>query len=238
MQRQWGISDSAMLVIVAFVSQKGGVGKSTLCRALATSAAAAGTTVAVADLDFQQETVGKWAERREEYDAGPTISVERHASAAEAVDAGAQEDCLLILDAPPRASRGTLEIARRADLIVQPTGPGIDDLDPAILLFHELTRAAVPNEKLVMALSRVASKSEEDLARRYVEKAGYAVLPGSIQERTIYREAHNRGLSITELKDLDGGAMALMHGLLGLITERVKTRVQSAQPKPRTGRKA
>ena len=46
-----------MLVIVGFVSQKGGVGKSTLSRALATSAAAAGTTVTVADLDVQQETL-------------------------------------------------------------------------------------------------------------------------------------------------------------------------------------
>lgn len=51
-----------MLVIVGFVSQKGGVGKSTLARALATSAAAAGTTVTIADLDVQQETVKRWAD--------------------------------------------------------------------------------------------------------------------------------------------------------------------------------
>jgi len=38
-------------LIVGFVSQKGGVGKSTLSRALATSTAAAGTKVTIADLD-------------------------------------------------------------------------------------------------------------------------------------------------------------------------------------------
>jgi chromosome partitioning protein len=120
---------------------------------------------------------------------------------------------------------------------VQPTGPGVDDLDPAILLFHELSRAGIPAERLVMALCRVASKSEEELARRYVEKAGYVVLPGSIIERTSYREAHNRGLSISELKDLDAHAKALMHGLLGRITASVKVRVEAAQArKKRAGR--
>jgi chromosome partitioning protein len=228
-----------MLVIVAFVSQKGGVGKSTLARALATSASAAGTNVVVADLDFQQETVGKWAERRDEYDSGPAIKVERHATAAEAIGTASLENQLLVLDAPPRASRGTLEIARRVDLVVQPTGPGIDDLDPAILLFHELSRSGIANDKLAMALSRVASKSEADLARRYVEKAGYTVLPGFIQERISFREAHNRGLSIAEPNDLDRGSTALMHGLLGLITERVKARVRAPQTaKRKTGRMA
>ena len=217
-----------MLVIVGFVSQKGGVGKSTLSRALATSAAAAGTMVTIADLDIQQETVKRWADRREEYGAGSEVIVAGYDTAKEAMDSVAGENQLLIIDAPPRASRGTLEIARRADLVVQPTGPGVDDLDPAILLFHELSRAGIPADKLVMALCRVASKGEEELARRYIEKAGYTVLPGSILERTAYREAHNRGLSISELKDLDANSRVLMHGLLGLITASVKTRVEAS----------
>ena len=44
----------AMSVVVAFVSQKGGVGKSTLARALVTSATRAGLTAKLADLDVQQ----------------------------------------------------------------------------------------------------------------------------------------------------------------------------------------
>jgi chromosome partitioning protein len=226
-----------MLVIVGFVSQKGGVGKSTLSRALATSAAAAGTKVTVADLDAQQETLKRWAERRDEYGAGPDVAVRSYETASEAITSAAGENQLLIIDTAPRASRGTLEIARRADLVVQPTGPGIDDLDPAILLFHELSRAGIPGDRLVMGLCRVASKSEEELARRYVEKAGYAVLPGSVIERTSYREAHNRGLSISELKDLDAHSKALMYGLLGRITASVKARVEAAQTrKKRAGR--
>ena len=42
--------------MVAFISQKGGVGKSTLARALAREAAAGGLGVKIADLDTQQGT--------------------------------------------------------------------------------------------------------------------------------------------------------------------------------------
>ena len=143
------------------------------------------------------------------------------------------------LDAPPRASRGTLDIALRVDLVVQPSGPGIDDLDPAILLFHELSRAGIADAKLVIALTRVASRREEDLARKYVEKAGYTVLPGSMLERPAYREAHNRGLSLAEVPDLDQRSQDLLRGLLAMIVDRVKVRMHGVdRARKRTGRKA
>jgi chromosome partitioning protein len=45
-----------MPLVVAFISQKGGVGKSTLARGLATFAIANGAKTKVADLDLQQRT--------------------------------------------------------------------------------------------------------------------------------------------------------------------------------------
>ena len=49
-----------MVAVIAFVSQKGGVGKSTLARALAREAAASGLKVKVADLDPEQATIVDW----------------------------------------------------------------------------------------------------------------------------------------------------------------------------------
>ena len=119
-------------------------------------------------------------------------------TAAQAIQACGISGELLIIDAPAGTSKATLEIAKHADLIVQPSGAGIDDLDPAIILFHELMREGVSVDRLVLALCRVATQVEENAARAYVEKAGYSVLPGCIPERAAYRDAHNRGHAITE----------------------------------------
>ena len=53
-----------MTTVIAFVSQKGGVGKSTLSRALAREAAASGLAVKIADLDTQQSTSVDWHRQR------------------------------------------------------------------------------------------------------------------------------------------------------------------------------
>ena len=113
-----------MTTIIAFVSQKGGVGKSTLSRALAREAAIGGLRTKIAD----------------QYD-------------------------LLIIDGPARTSTGTLEIARVADLVVQPTGASVDDLRPAIREFHALLQAGVTKDKLTFALNRIGTPTEEDAAR-------------------------------------------------------------------------
>ena len=218
-----------MLVIVGFVSQKGGVGKSTLARALATVAAAARIKVKLADLDPRQQTVARWEERRQENEAGPALDVASFQTAAQAIQACGTSGELLIIDAPAGTSKATLEIAKHADLLVQPSGAGIDDLDPAIILFHELVREGVSLDRLVLALCRVATQVEENAARAYVEKAGYAVLPGCIPERAAYRDAHNRGHAVTETRDKTRSAKtdALMDGLLAMITEKVKARVRA-----------
>ena len=52
----------------------------------------------------------------------------------------------LIIDGPARTSQGTLEIARVADLVVQPTGASVDDLRPAVREFHALIKAGIPQD--------------------------------------------------------------------------------------------
>jgi chromosome partitioning protein len=218
-------------VIVSFVSQKGGVGKSTLARALL---AVAGhmMTARLADLDPHQGSVTAWEKTRRRNDAGSPFQVVAYKNAAEAI--AASEDVeLLIIDTPARATRETLWIAQHSDLVVQPTGPSADDLRPAILTFHELVRAGVPEKRLVMAISRILSEGEETNTRAYIESAGYDVLEGSIPERIAYREAQNCGQAITETKSdkLNKRAEVLMEDLLTKVTASIKARVQSRRRK-------
>jgi chromosome partitioning protein len=188
-----------MGTIVGFISQKGGVGKSTLARGLAREAAAGGLSVKLADLDIQQGTSVNWYRRRLNAEIEPVFSVESFKTASQALKLADQFD-YLILDGPARASAATLEIARAATLIVQPTGSSVDDLEPAVLTFHELVREGVPRDRLVFALARLGTDAEETETRAYITKAGYTALAGSTLERPAYRQASNAGLSITETR--------------------------------------
>jgi AAA domain len=86
-----------MTTIIAFVSQKGGVGKSTLSRALAREAANSGLKVKVADLDTQQGTTTDWNRRRLDAGFEPHIAVEAFATAAQALQIASQYDLLIIV---------------------------------------------------------------------------------------------------------------------------------------------
>ena len=135
-----------MTTVIAFVSQKGGVGKSTLSRALAREASASGMKVKIADLDTQQATCIDWNRIRLKKDIHPIIGTEMFGNADQALKAAIQYE-LFIIDAPARTSSGTLEIARIANLVVQPSGPSGDDLRPAVKEFHALVKAGIRQEE-------------------------------------------------------------------------------------------
>src|SRR6516165_11383506 len=150
-----------MPAVIAFVSQKGGVGKSTLARALAAVCSQAGLEVVLADLDPRQQTLIQWQKARTAQRVSPRLSVEPFDNAAEAVIERADACDVLILDTPGGVNDDTLSVARMAHLIVQPTGPSLDDVHPTVLLFHELVAVGIPKSRLVAALCRVLDEEEE-----------------------------------------------------------------------------
>lgn len=208
-----------MTIVVAFVSQKGGVGKSTLARAVAREAAAGGLSVKIADLDIQQGTSVDWNRQRLATGIQPSISVESFATAAQALSSVKGYD-VLIIDGPARTSRGTLEIATASNLVVQPTGASLDDLRPAVREFHALMKADIPQERLVFALNRIGTVNEETESRNYLVDAGYRVLDGCLVERPGYRQAQNSGYAITETRysALNNRADILVQSLIDLVT--------------------
>jgi len=204
-----------MASVIAFVSQKGGVGKSTLARALAREAAAGGLRVKVADLDTQQGTSVDWNRARLDAGIEPSLSVESFKTAAQALAVADHFD-ILILDGPARTSQATLDIARAASLVVQPTGASLDDLRPAVREFHALVKAGIPHDRLAFALNRIGTDAEEVDARAYLAEAGYSVLAGCLVERPAYRKAQNGGHAVTETRyaALNTRADALIQSLI------------------------
>ena len=65
--------------IIGVVSQKGGVGKSTLCQLIAREAAALGRQAKILDFDVKQLTSTDWVRERLERDIEPAIEIDpRH----------------------------------------------------------------------------------------------------------------------------------------------------------------
>ncbi len=138
-----------------------------------------------------------WHRTRLNADIEPMVFVEAYRTAAHALKQAAQYD-LLVIDGPARTSSATLEIARVASLVVQPTGASVDDLRPAVREFHALIKAGIPPERSTFALNRIGTDAEEADARAYIAEAGYAMLAGCLPERPGYRKAQNVGLAVTE----------------------------------------
>lgn len=128
---------------------------------------------------------------------------------------------MLIIDAPARTSKGTLAIARVADLVVQPTCASTDDLRPAVREFHALVKQGVPKSKLAFALNRISTAAEEAETRGYIAEAGYATLDGCLLERPAYRKAQNRGHAVTETSyaGLNAKADALIQALIDRVED-------------------
>jgi chromosome partitioning protein len=209
-----------MSTIIAFVSQKGGVGKSTMARALAREATVGGLKTKIADLDTQQGTSVDWHRIRLDAGIQPVVAVEAFATADQALKVASEYD-LLIIDGPARTSKGTLAIAKVAHLVVQPTGSSTDDLRPAVREFHALVKEGIARNKLAFALNRIGTAREEAEAREYIAEAGYAVLDGCLGERPAYRKAQNTGHAVTETSyaGLNAKADALIQALIDKVED-------------------
>lgn len=187
-----------MTYILGMVSQKGGVGKSTLARMMAREFVAGGLAAKIADLDTQQQTCTHWAGRRAENNIDPEIQVQSFASVKSALEEAERFDAL-ILDGKPNASEQTIEIAKAADLVVIPTGQTVDDLHPGVVLAHSLRKKGISPEKISFAMFKTTgSERENTAAREYISQAGYMVLEGEVGVSTAYGSASDQGRAITE----------------------------------------
>jgi chromosome partitioning protein len=189
-----------MAIFLGMVSQKGGVGKSTLARLVAREYANAGWSIKIADLDISQGTSFNWQARRLRNVLEPVIPVERFGTVEQAIKASAPYD-LVIMDGPPHSNAGTLKIAEASTMLILPTGLALDDLEPSVLLAHELVKKGITRGKIIFALCRVGdSEAEITEARAYIDQAGYTVVKGAIPEKTAYRRASDEGRTLTETR--------------------------------------
>lgn len=185
-----------MAISIACLSQKGGVGKSTLSRLIARTYAGAGWTVKICDFNTKQKTSVDWAALRMSSQIAPEIAAEAFTNVKSALK---QDFDLLVLDGRPDSDTTSLDCARGAAVTVIPTSVTFDDLKPQVLFAHELIAKGVDRRRVVFVLNRTGdSQAAIRDARAYIESAGYFVLQHDLPARTAYEIAQNSGYSVSE----------------------------------------
>ena len=188
-----------MALKIANLSQKGGVGKSTISRAIAIEYARNEWDVKIADMDLKQSTCSIWNRERMNQEHSPKISVETFSKVRDVLKQEKYYD-LIVFDGSGHADLQTLEIAQIADYVILPTGLSKDDLTPQIKLAHELVKKGIARKNIGFALSRVG-KSDRELndTIEYIGVAGYKYL-GFIKEKTSISQCHDEGRAANETK--------------------------------------
>jgi len=183
--------------IVGVVSQKGGVGKSTLCQLIAREAAISGQHVKILDFDTKQMTSTEWVRARLERALEPAIEAEPVKNIDGALKHSRGCD-IIILDGAAGTPKRTAQLASACDLIVLPTGASRADLVPTLALARRLAEMKLARGGPVFALCRILTESEAAEARATIREAGFETLEGELVERPGYRQAQNIGRSATE----------------------------------------
>ncbi|MFA5956132.1 AAA family ATPase [Hyphomicrobium sp.] len=113
--------------VVGFLNSKGGVGKSTLCAAVAVRAALDGKRVCIMDLDPQLSLSNWWRRRGENDNPGLEEQAERASDVMESLQREGWE--WVFIDGPPGALPVTEDAVRASDLVVIPMRASVIDLD-------------------------------------------------------------------------------------------------------------
>ena len=183
--------------VVGVVSQKGGVGKSTLCQLIAREAASQGKAAKILDFDVKQMTSVDWVRERLQRDLEPAVEAEPTKDVRKALKLNRDYDVIL-LDGAPGTPKRTAEMIQECDLIILPTGASRADLVPMIALARRVSQLKHDAAGPFFALCRVMTDSEVAEARSQIDAAGFATLEGELIERPGYRAAQNGGRSASE----------------------------------------
>ncbi|MEO7560210.1 MAG: ParA family partition ATPase [Nitrosospira sp.] len=202
---------------IAFLSQKGGSGKTTLAVHAAVAAYESGERVVIVDTDFQKSATTWGNARNEEM---PVVATSAAADLASVLKAAKHDKMtLVIVDTSPHAAPDAARIAQAVDLVIIPCRPTAFDL-AAVGSAVEIVKAA--KARGVFVLSACPFRSPEIAETRAVlGEYGLPVAPAEITDRRAFARAVASGKAVTEFES-DGKAAAEIRLLWGWLKEQIK----------------
>jgi chromosome partitioning protein len=187
--------------VLSVVSQKGGVGKTTLATALAVQATAEGKNAVIFDLD-PQASATFWKDTR----ADDTIAITAVPAArlSHMLAAVREAGCdLAIVDTPPFSKDIAFEAASHADFVLVPTRPAVLDV-MAMTRTLDVVKHYKCKFGVVLTFCPPAGREIED-AVNVIDQLGAELCPTRIGQRIAFSRAQQTGQAAQEIEP-DGKA--------------------------------
>jgi len=181
--------------VIAFVTQKGGSGKSTLTFCCAVAAEEKKKRAIILDMD-PQGTATIWFKDRES--ETPTLACIKSSELTDAIIKAKKAGYdLVFIDTPGRDEPATAAAIRAADLCIIPCRPTPGDMKatpPTIATINRLKKDAA------FVITQAPSRSYRNAeAEKGLSMLGM-VCPHLIVTRNAYQDAQGRGLGVTEFE--------------------------------------
>ena len=198
---------------LAVISQKGGVGKTTLATALAVAAERDGRRAALFDLD-PQASATFWFDTREA--ETPAVASVQPARLEHMLEAARQAGCgLAVIDTPPFAKDIAFEAAQLADFILVPTRPAVFDAKAVVRTLAMVKGYGKPSAVVLTFCQPFGSDAVD--AAEAIARIGAALCPTRIGQRVAHSRAQQTGLTAQEIEP-DGKAAEEIKQLYEFIT--------------------
>lgn len=202
--------------IIAFVTQKGGAGKTTLAANCAIAAQTKKKSVLILDLDPQASAEGWYQDR--EAESPRLVKIESWALPEAIARARTAGFDYVLVDTPGRDEPSTTAAIRAADFCIIPCRPTPLDLKavpPTVATINRLSKPAV------FVLSQAPARGE----RVREADVGLGMLgivsPVRIVARAAYQDAHGAGLGVMEYEP-GGKAAAEIRQLWDWIVKKME----------------
>jgi len=190
----------AAFMIVGVLSQKGGVGKTTIAINVAATLALRGQRVLLVDADPQGSSLA-WSSARDRDPLFPVVGMAKP-SLHRDLPAMAKDYDVVVIDGAPRVNELGRSAILASDTILIPVQPSPYDVWAAALTVQLIREAQQFREHLTAAFvinRRIVNTAIGRDVANALDHFGMPVLPGHLCQRVVYAESASQGLSVVEL---------------------------------------